>query len=158
MTYSEEHTISCPLDARYKKLLNAILIKEGARNTPFTTEKGIDLDHYEIDRNRGGINQDRTMDFCIGLTTREMLLVEAKLNVSKPRNIGKAHIENKIRHSAELLREHGLIVAKQKVFLFDKHFVNEARHHIIRILFKNDPNVTANLKVYGVQEFKENCF
>ena len=44
MTYSEEHTLSCPLEARYKKLVNAILIKEGARNPPFTTEIGIDLD------------------------------------------------------------------------------------------------------------------
>lgn len=158
MTYSEEHTISCPLDARYKKLLNAILIKEGARNTPFTTEKGIDLDQYEVDRNRGGINQDRTMDFCVGLTTREILLVEAKLNVSNPLNIGKAHLENKILHSKDLLTQQGRSTAKQKVFLFDKSVVNVAKRHIITTLFKNNPNVTANLLVYTVQEFKENCF
>ena len=78
MNYSEEHTLNCPLDARYKKLLHTILTKEGARNTPFTTEKGIDLDQYEVDRNRGRGNQDNTMDFCIGLTTREILLIEAK--------------------------------------------------------------------------------
>jgi len=158
MNYSEEHTLNCPLDARYKKLLHTILTKEGARNTPFTTEKGIDLDQYEVDRNRGRGNQDNTMDFCIGLTTREILLIEAKLGVDKPRNIGRAHLENKIRHSAELLREHGSTVAKQKVLLFDKSVVNVAKRHIITTLFKNNPNVTANLLVYTVQEFKENCF
>jgi len=153
MTYSEEHTSNCPLDARYKKLLHTILTKEGARNTPFTTEKGIDLDQYEIDRNRGHGNQDNTMDFCIGLTTREILLVEAKLNVATPQNIGKAHLENKIRHSAELLREQNLTVAKQKIFLFDKSVIPRAKHRVAQ-LFSNNPN----LLVYTVQEFKENCF
>lgn len=158
MTYSEEHTISCPLYARYNKLLNAILIGEGARNTPFTAEKGIDLDQYEVDRNRERGNQDNTMDFCIGLTTREMLLVEAKLDSNEPRNIGKAHLENKIRHSGELIREYGLTVAKQKVLLFNKPVVNVAKRHIITTLFKNNPNVTASLHIYSVQEFKDNCF
>lgn len=157
MTYSEEHTLSCPLHARYKKLVHAILINEGARSTPFTSEKGIDLDQYEVEKNRGG-NRDNTMDFCVGLTTRELLLVEAKLNVAKPHNIGKAHLENKIRHSVELLQELDLTVAKQKVLLFDKSVVNVAKRHIITTLFKNNPNVTANLLVYTIQEFNENCF
>lgn len=157
MTYSEEHTLSCPLHARYKKLVSAILINEGARSTPFTTEKGIDLDQYEVEKNRGG-NRDNTVDFCIGLTTQELLLVEAKLNVAKPQNIGKTHLENKIRHSVELLRELDLTVAKQKVLLFDKSVVNVAKRHIITTLFKNNPNATANLLVYTIQEFKENCF
>ncbi len=153
MTYSEEHTISCPLDSRYKKLLNAILIKEGARNTPFTTEIGIDLDQFEVDRNRGVGNQNNTMDFCIGLTTREMLLVEAKLRVVDPRNLKKTELENKIRHSKDLLIEHGRPIAREKIFLFGSSVIPRARHHLSQ-LFSNNPNVL----VYTVQEFKDLCF
>ena len=152
MTYSEEHTLSCPLEARYKKLVRVILDNEGARNTPFTTEKGIDLDQYEVEKSRGG-NRDNTMDFCIGLTTRELLLVEAKLRVKDPRNLKKTELESKIRHSKELLVESERTVAKQKVFLFDNSVVARARHHLAK-LFSNNPN----LLVYTVQEFKENCF
>jgi hypothetical protein len=134
-----------------------MLIKEGARNTPFTTEKGIDLDQYEVDKNIGG-NRDNTMDFCFGLTTKEMLLVEAKLRVTEPRNLKKADLERKIRHSKDLLNEHQRTVAKQKVFLFNQSVVNVAKHHILSPLFKNNPNVIANLLVYTVQDFKDNCF
>jgi len=157
MTYSEEHTLSHPLAARYKKLVNIILIKEGAHNTAFTTEKGIDLDQYEVDKNKGG-NRDNTMDFCIGLRSMEMLLVEAKLRVKDPRNLKKAELASKIRHSKELLVESERTVARQKILLFDKSVVNVAKHHIITTLFKNNPNATANLLVYTVQEFKEKCF
>jgi hypothetical protein len=152
MTYSEEHTISCPLHGRYKMLVRDILIKEGARNTPFTSEQGIDLDQYEVDRNRGG-NRDNTMDFCVGLTTRELLLVEAKLRVKDPRNLKKAELASKIRHSKELLVEYERTVAKQKVVIFDNSVIARARHHVAQ-LFSNNPN----LLVYTVQEFKENCF
>lgn len=152
MTYSEPNTISHPLAARYQKLVNVILITEGARTTPFTAEIGIDLDQCEIENNIDG-NRDNTMDFCIDLASREMLLVEAKLRVKDPRNLKKSELENKIRHSKALLIESRSIVAREKVFLFDKSVVVRARYQLSQ-LFSNNPNVL----VYTVQDFKNNCF
>lgn len=152
MTYSEQTTSNHPLAHRYQKLIDTVLKNEGARNTPFTTEKCIDLDQLEIDLSRGQ-DRDKTMDFMIGLTSKQMLLVEAKLNVKSPNNLGKKELEEKIRHTKEILIEREVSIAKEKVFLFDDHVIGKARYYISQ-LFQKNPNV----KIYTVKEFKEIVF
>lgn len=152
MTYSEQITSNHPLAHRYQKLIDTVLKNEGARTTPFNTEICIDLDQFEIDLNRGQ-DRDKTMDLMIGLTSKQMLLVEAKLNVKSPNNLGKKELVEKIRHTKEILVEQELSIAKEKVFLFNDKVIGKARYYISQ-LFQKNPNV----KVYTVQEFKENIF
>lgn len=152
MTYSEQTTTNHPLAHRYQKLIDTVLKNEGARATPFTTEKCIDLDQFEVD-NRRGTNRENTMDFCIGLDDRKMLLVEAKLRVTELRNLGKTELVEKIRHSLDILNQYDFQPAKQNVFLFSENKIGQARSHVKR-LFQNSPN----LYIFSVQEFKENIF
>jgi len=152
MNYSSQVTSDHPLAHRYQKLIDVILKNEGARTTPFVAEVAIDIDQYEIEKNRG-IKRDNTMDFTIGLTNRQMLLVEAKLRVKKPGNLSKNELGRKIIHSKEILIGHGVPVAKEKVFLFNEDVIGQARFYISR-LFQNN----TNLKVYTIQEFKNNIF
>lgn len=146
MTYSENVTTSHPLAQRYQILLDAALRKEGARNTPFTTEKCIDLDKYETERSRGR-DKGKSMDFMTGLSNRQMLLIEAKLEVKEPINLKKAELEGKIRQSLDILREHEYEIAREKVFLFSADKIGRARSHVSK-LFNNNPN----LKIFTVQE------
>lgn len=152
MNYSNQVTSDHPLASRYQKLIDVILKNEGARTTPFGVEVAIDLDQYEIETNRG-VNRDNTMDFTVGLTNRQMLLVEAKLRVKKPENLSKNELERKIIHSKDILIEHGVPIAKEKVFLFNEDVIRQARYYISR-LFQNN----TNLRIYTIQEFKNKTF
>ena len=146
MTYSETVTTSLPLAQRYQVLLNTALQNEGAKRTPFTTEKCIDLDKYETDRSRGG-NKGKSMDFTLGLTNKQMLLIEAKLDVKKPTNLTRGELEGKIKQSKECLLEYEIAIAKEKVFLFSTDKIGQARSHVSK-LFNNNPN----LRIWTVQE------
>lgn len=152
MNYSKEVTKSHPLSIRYSQQaiisLNVLLKKEGARKCPFTQEEVLDLDKIEVILKSKCSSRCETMDFCIGLVTRQMLLVEAKLRVVEPRNLKKGALEDKIRYSKALLGQE-IPITREKVFLFTDKTVDIAKRHLAR-LFNNNPN----LIVCTIDEFK----
>ena len=59
------------------QLISEIIKTEGySRNTPFTSEKALNLD--KVERLRGNVENDNTVDFVVALLPYELLLVEAK--------------------------------------------------------------------------------
>lgn len=152
MKYSKEVTKSHPLSIRYSQQavisLNVLLKKEGARKCPFTQEEVLDLDEIEVILKSKCDGRCETMDFCIGLVSRQMLLVEAKFRVVQPRNLKKRDLEDKIRYSKCLLG-HEIPIAREKVFLFADKTVDVAKRYLAR-LFNNNPN----LIVCTIDEFK----
>lgn len=156
MNYSKETTFSHPLSKKYNQhaliLLNELLKKEGAKKDFFNEEIVLNLDEVEKKLKTNCGDKCETMDFCMGLSSNQMLLTELKLKVFKPQNLEKKKLENKIRYSKCLLGEE-IPVLKDKVFLFNDQVIEIARRILAR-LFNNNPN----LKVYTVNEFKDIYF
>lgn len=112
----------------------------------------LDMDKVEIINKTGYGSRQETMDFCMGLQCKQMLLVEAKFRVVKPGNIKKSDLENKIRYSKNLLGQE-IPIAKEKVFLFHHQTIEIAKRYLAR-LFNNNPN----LNVLTINEFKDKYF
>ena len=156
MTYSNCQTRNHPLAIKYNskilELLNELLINEGAKKEYFNDEIVLNIGKLEIIEKTKCASRCKTMDFCIGLSSSQMLLVEVKLNVSNPVNVGKKDLEDKIRYSKILLGE-DIPIAREKVFIFNDRVLDHARRHISR-LFSNNPN----LKIYTINEFRDLYF
>ena len=154
MRYSKLITENHPLARKYSKVISALLEKEGmAKNNLFTDETAIDLEACENDR-RLSQPQSR-MDFAIGLESNNMLLVEAKLNVKNSVNLSDNELKKKVQYSKSLLNDKywEIPVAQEKVFLFHERYIQRAKHEIKQRLGSNP-----QIRIYTVQEFKENIF
>lgn len=156
MIYSNTQTINHPLSISYQKALvelDVLLCKEGAKKVYFGKEVVVlDLDKVEIIYKSKCGNRCETMDFCMGLTSNKMLLVEIKLRVVQPKNLKKKDLEDKIRYSKDLLGEN-VPIAKDKVFIFSDKIIDVARRNLSS-LFNNNPN----LKVCTINEFRNRYF
>lgn len=155
MIYSKKVTTSHSLCLRYRQaiaLLSTLLKEEGSKKNFFTDELVLNLDTVEILIKRSCGSREETMDFCMGLSSNQMLLVELKLRVLEPKNLKRKDLENKIRYSKCLLGEE-ISVSREKVFLFNDKVIEVARRNLSR-LFNNNPN----LKVYTVEEFRKLYF
>ena len=156
MIYSKTVTINHPLAKKHSQSivvpLSTLIEREGGgRKNLFEDDPILDIDALEVKNKRGVGDRHETMDFSMGLSSQQMLLVEVKLRVSNPRNIRKSDLENKIKYSKSLL-EQETPIAKEKAFLFNDKVVSIARGHLAR-LFNNNPH----LKVYTLTGFKD-CY
>lgn len=154
-TYCRETTLSHPLTATHPKAviqLNTLLKREGSGKVPFADEIVIDLDEAEVINKTGKSGRESTMDFCIGLSCRQMLLVEAKLRVAKPTNLGRSELDNKVNYSKHLLG-HEIPIAKDTVVLFNNKVVEQAKRHLAR-LYSNKSQIQA----LTIADFKNRYF
>lgn len=84
--------------------IKSILIKEGCKKSPFTTQKALYLDEVEVELSRKEKRKkNNTVDFVVGLCHKFTLLVEAKLRAEKPENFYR-ELDNKIRYSQALMK------------------------------------------------------
>lgn len=90
---------------------------------------------------------NETMDFTLGLDTIQMLLVELKLRVNNPVNIRAKDLEDKIKYSKALIGS-DIAITKDKVFIFKRSVIAQARNHISRLFCNKN-----NYKTLTVDEF-----
>ncbi len=154
MKYCKETTKQHPLSLKYPACLvqlKGCIKKEGGSGALFN-EDDICLNLDEIEKVVSNGNREATMDVAIGLSeeerNRQMLLVEFRFRYDKPSNIGKKEIEDKIKHSKQLLLG-GVMINKNYVFVFSPKKVNEARSHFRRLF------VGKKVSVLVIMEEKE---
>jgi len=153
MRYSKSITEKHPLAEKYLEKIGVLLKNEGMTKNPFTDENAIDLEACENDKK---LSQPQPrMDFAIGLESNNMLLVEAKLNVTKSVNLSDGELKKKVQYSKSLLNDKywEIPVAQEKVFLFHERYIQRAKHEIKQRLGSNP-----QIRIYTVQEFKEKTF
>ncbi|MGL4807046.1 MAG: hypothetical protein ACRC26_11945, partial [Bacteroidales bacterium] len=122
MIYSEGKTRAYSSSLKIPNILedlNSLLCKEGAKKPPFTNkEVVINLDSYETERARRTRGDKRqTMDFCMGMHSSKILLVEAKLNVSNPAKLKKTDLDGKSNYSKSIFNGLGINISNHLVFL-----------------------------------------
>jgi len=161
MKYCEATTINHPLSSKYPaqvEPINTIFTNEGFELEIFEKEKAINLDKIEIELCRGKCSLQPTMDFAIGLSKKgknsQMLLVELKLNVNIPSNIARKEIDNKIKHSIEVL-SHVPQIHFEKYVLFRKNQIAVAKSYMAR-LYGKSPKFAIIVK--SPEEFKYDFF
>lgn len=167
MKYCEQTTLAHPVCNSCNSVLDLIselFSAEGCRSNHFNEEKGISLDKLEISRCKGASSRQPTMDMAVGIKRKDsppqsprspqMLLVELKLRVNRPANIGKSDIEKKINHSISLLTRE-VTINDKKILIFSDNQFQVAKSHIAR-LYSNSPQ--SKVLVYTVQQFKEEYF
>ena len=116
------------------QLISEIIKTEGYdRNTSFSSEKALNLD--KVERLRGNVENDNTVDFVVALLPCELLLVEAKYRISNARNL-LPKLADKISHSEALLHscDNAARISGRVVLLFpNKNFevnIRELRRRI----------------------------
>lgn len=156
MKYSKETTERHPLFIKYKdkaiNLLNLILKAEGVKKEYFSHEECLNLDEIEVLLKTNIGSRSATMDFCMGLTSKQLLLVEVKYKAQNPSNLRRKELEDKMKYSKQLLGI-SISIAKEKVFIFNDKVKGRAYNHLGR-LFSNSPNI----KVHTVEEFRDKYF
>lgn len=154
---TEKHII-CKNYPNKLETLQSIFRTEGYNATLFSDETGVNLDKIEIERCKGTTGRQATMDFAIGIShegkKRQMLLVELKFNVKNPANVTKADIDNKIRHSIELL-SHQPPIANFQIIIFQDNQLSVARSYIARLYGKPPKE---KILVKSAKEFKNDYF
>ncbi|MCD8178243.1 MAG: hypothetical protein LUE98_12810 [Tannerellaceae bacterium] len=160
MKYCKRTTLTHPLSVQYPKeveLINQIFLTEGFKSYSFEEEVALNLDKIEIKKSKG-LSRKATVDLAIGISrvqrNAQILLVELKFEVKRPGNISKKEIEEKIKHSIELLT-HVVPVSEKKVLLFNDNIIQQARSAITR-LYHNSPKMAIEVKT--VEDFKQTYF
>lgn len=99
-----------PLYTRYPSTLNAIAERDYQSGSLFDKRiECIDTDAYE--KSLGGNLTEQTMDAAVGIksyannksSNARLLLVELRMGYKNAGNIRKDELENKVRHTKELL-------------------------------------------------------
>lgn len=157
MPYCESTTRNHALSVKHSEQLekiNDLFKNEGFKGKAlFGQEIAINLDKIEAKLSRKDKREQRkTVDFAVGISdngkNKQMLMVELKLNVSNPDGITKKDIEEKIKHSNDLLGTDPQI-GKEKYILFQNCVKQQAKHYIGRV-YVNRPSI----HVLSPQEFK----
>lgn len=161
MKYCLQTTTNHPISQTYPRhieLLNETLASEGCKTILFKDEKALNLDRVELSLSKERKSPEPTMDIAIGLSRdgkdSRILLTEMKFRVSMPFNIRKDDIDKKISHSVSILSFQPPIY-EQKVLLFDKRVIAQAKAHIARLYGKRPGN---KIQVMTVEEFKKAYF
>lgn len=161
MKYCETTTINHPVSNRYPaqiESINTIFSNEGFKQGIFGEERAMNLDKIEIELCKGKCSLQPTMDFAIGLSKEgkncQILLVELKLNVNVPSNVTKKEIDDKIRHSVEVL-SHTPQIYTEKYILFRKEKIAVAKSYMSRLYGKPPKPL---LQVKSPEEFKSDFF
>lgn len=149
--YSLGTTLQHPLVIKFgdkvTERLDVLLKTEGYASQIENGCKVINLDKTERLTRPHAREYNETMDFAIGLDIIQMLLVELKLRVKNPVNIKAKDLEDKIKYSKVLLGS-DIAISSDRVFIFKKSVLPQARNHISR-LFCN----RSNYKTLTVDEF-----
>lgn len=141
------HPLVCRLGDRILERFDNILRSEGYASFIENGNMVINLDRAERLLRPNASSYNETMDFSIGLSPTQMLMVELKLRVSVPSKIKAKALEDKIKYSKSLLGS-DVAISKERVFIFKKEVAAQARNHISR-LFRNK----GNYRTLTVEEF-----
>ncbi len=135
--YSDAITKNHKIVSTYNCIENIdkLCLTEGARQTPFKNEVCLNLDAYERKTNTNEL--DCTMDFAFGVVdkintkTEGMILVELKLNCSTGNSLNAKNLNNKIKHSGQILGNNPPI-QKPYYFIFNKKHLSECKNRLVR--------------------------
>jgi len=154
---TQEHAI-CLQYPDELEVLNHIFQAEGYSTPLFEDVIAINLDKIEVKRCAGTTGRKPTMDFAMGTSLcgkrKQILLVELKFRVKNPANITRTELDDKFRHSVELL-SYQPPIADCKIIIFNDKQLAVARSYMARLYAKSPK---ANIIVYSAKEFKENYF
>lgn len=159
MPYCEQTTLNHSLSKKYPAQLepiNDLFTSEGFRQRRlFDSEKAINLDKIEREQARGKHSPKPTMDFAVGISNEgknaQIVLTELKLRVDNPHNITRKEIEDKIKHSTELL-SHEPQICQKKYLLFRQELLAVAKSRVAR-LYGNPPK--PSVIVASPEQFRE---
>ena len=156
--YDEDFTRSISNDNKLLKKyepyilfsLDKLLNKEGCRNISFGTEVVWNLDLFETEYKKSvGVNEKPTVDFCMGLSSKKILLVEVKAKVTSRKNIKPNEIDNKVKYSREIL-EYKNIISRTVVIVKNEELIRST----FRLLYYDQ----TKYQVITANKFKENYF
>ncbi|GHV23532.1 hypothetical protein FACS189428_7150 [Clostridia bacterium] len=161
MKYCKETTLNHHLAKTYPsavELLIEIFSNNGNKKMSFSDdEQALNLDKIEKMRCKGKSSPDNTMDLAMGISNlgknKQMILVELKLDLN-PKNFERKEMDGKINHSIELLK-HDPPVCKDKVVIFKKDRIQQAKHYISVAYGKK---LKLPIKVMSEQAFKTEYF
>lgn len=164
MKYCQHTTLNHPVSICHKaeiEKIEEILKCEGCTTNLFNNEQALNLDKVEIIQcRRANKQQSETMDMSIGISKNQrncqMLLVEMKFKVKRASNISKTEIENKIKHSKDILSHHYQVYEK-KIILFDNNKIREAES-VINRYFGRKPKDKQEVIPLSVSQFKNIFF
>lgn len=113
------------------------------KDMPFTSELGIYLDGVEIElAKRNRVNRKRTVDFLFGVGEDWILMTEAKLDVSNPREMEISELKEKITHSKVLISNSKMLYHIEQntiVLLKDDNF--QQSYRILKNKVSNSLNI-----------------
>lgn len=134
MEYNNQVTLNHPL-AKHTDSLNKLSRKDGGEGLFNEDVLAISLDNAE--HARDAYNTEKTMDIAIGTIRRgtsskprnaQMIMCEFRFNFKSVRNIKRTDLENKIKHSHQLLQNGYLgTINETSYFLFPDNLINQAK-------------------------------
>lgn len=140
----ESHYISRNYSECIEPLRN-LCIAEGAKKSPFSEEKCINIDKVEsLLAQKEKRNAQKTMDLSFGLNNgqeKKILLCELRLNYKNVNNLRKSELDSKINYSKKLLG-HQPPIFKPYFFIFKSTLKNQA-YRVLRRLYFNKKIVEA---------------
>lgn len=136
-TAIKDYASEDPIMFNSLELIKDILISEKCKdnNIKFTEELGLNLDKVESKKQRGTSFCDNTVDFVVGLTNKQLLLVEAKFEAKNMEKIAN-EIHKKIKHSKELLVSNPKFVSlyDKKIILLDSEKFEQNKRKLMNYL------------------------
>lgn len=160
--YCCETTSSHDVSRKHKdclKKIKDIIFKEGGpRNNGFK-DSHIALYIDLVEAKSKPTSPKSTMDIGVGISkkmNKGVLLIDFKLNVSNPKNIGGSDLNLKIKNTKDIMGGDPPIYPEY-IFIFHPQIINQARYEINR-LFKNNPKYTKCIQVYDLERLKEVYF
>lgn len=126
------------------KTLDEVSKKDYPKDNYFDTSiLCLDMDDYETQICRGYRGKTETVDAVIGIknytqqncfTHQRLLLVELRMNYKSPRNISQTELENKVRHTRELLGTETPIETKSW-FIFKNGIIEQMKSQFKRMAY-----------------------
>lgn len=100
-----------------------------------------------------GINRKPSMDCAFVLVSEEVVLSEFKLGTTRPNQIPKMNLPEKVRQTKCLIKHHKKRVYREAYFIFDESIKDIARNKVSRLfLAENDSWIPKNA-VVSMREF-----
>lgn len=140
--------------------LNAVSERDYPKKNYFDTRiECLDMDTYET--NNCGGNADCTVDAVIGISncdnkvasSHRLLLVELRMGYVKANNLSKTELEQKIKHTKDLLGSE-LSIDKNNIFVFTDNVAPQARSFMNRLM--QGSKYLKTFIVWSVSNFRNN--
>lgn len=146
--YCKDTTTHHQIAKKYKKCivdLDTFCKEEGAKKTPFSNEKCINLDMVEnIIAQHDKRNSRKTMDAFFGIKLnhqKKVILCEFRLNYKNVNNLSKSELDAKLSNSINIVGQTPMI-DKTYLFVFNSNIKNQA-YRRLRALYSNKKSMKA---------------